>query len=146
MKTKRNYFLLILFSLFTLFCMVMIFMFSFQSGEASAGVSVSFYDIFLQLTGFDFISHDAFRKIAHFCEFAALGFGFCGTVYFWCNESKFLLPFVLSVLYALSDEIHQMFVPERAGRIFDIFVDACGSSFGIFVLYLFLIVFKKIKS
>ena len=145
MKTKRNYFALIIFALFTVFCMVMIFMFSFQSGEASAGVSVSFYDIFIEYTGFDFISHDAFRKLAHFSEFAALGFGFCGTVYFYKTKLKIIFPLILSVLYAVSDEIHQLFVPERACRVLDIVVDSIGSLCGIGVFCLLIIIFKQIK-
>lgn len=145
MKTKRNYIALVLFAIFTAFCMVMIFMFSFQSGEASAGVSVSFYDIFIEYTGFDFISHDAFRKLAHFSEFAALGFGFCGTVYFYKTELKVVVPLILSVLYAVSDEIHQFFVPERACRVFDIFVDSIGSLCGIAVFCFLIAVFNKIK-
>ncbi len=145
MKIKRNYFALTLFSLFTLFCMNLIFSFSFQSGTESAGVSVSFYDMFIDITGFDFISHDAFRKLAHFCEFAALGFGFAGTVYFYKNQASVIIPLILSGLYAVSDEIHQYFVPERACRIFDVFVDLSGSFFGILFFVLLLIIIKKIK-
>jgi len=35
--------------------------------------------------------------------------------------------------YALSDEIHQLFVPGRAFQVFDLFIDFLGSLFGVFL-------------
>ena len=42
---------------------------------------------------------------------------------------------VWSFLYACSDEWHQTFVPERAGRISDLRFDAFGFLLGIALLY-----------
>lgn len=143
MKIKGNKIGFVIFSLLSLFVMVLIFMFSYQSAEMSSGTSLSFYDIFIDLTGFRFITHNAFRKIAHFCEFAALGFCVEGSVYFYRNKLTPLIPLVISVLYAISDEVHQLFVPERACRIFDIFVDSLGSLFGIFVFFLVILIYNR---
>ena len=38
-------------------------------------------------------------------------------------------------MYAITDEIHQFFVPGRSCRIFDAFVDSCGVITGI-LLYI----------
>lgn len=145
MKIKGSKIGFFIFSLMSLSCMVLIFMFSYQSAEVSSGTSLSLYDVFIELTGFVFITHNAFRKIAHFCEFAALGFFVCGSVYFRRNKFNFYVPLIISVLYAVSDEIHQLFVPERACRAFDVFVDSCGSLFGILVFFLIVLIYNKIS-
>ena len=41
---------------------------------------------------------------------------------------------IIGVLYAISDEYHQTFVPLRDGRVRDVVID----SIGIFLMYLFL--------
>ena len=145
MKSKRNIPLFVLFLLMSIFAMVMIFLFSYQGAEISAGVSSSVYDLFIRLTGFDFISHGAFRKIAHFSEFMFFGFSVIGTLYFWLGKLKFPHSFIFCVLYSVSDEIHQYFVPGRACRIFDVFVDSCGSLFGILIFILLIFVINKLK-
>ena len=40
---------------------------------------------------------------------------------------KWLLPVGVSGLYAVTDEIHQYFVPGRACRLLDVTVDTCGA-------------------
>ncbi len=146
MKNKRNYFAFSIFLILTVICMILIFKFSSQSGEDSSGVSISFYDIFLKITGFDFINHDVFRKFAHFSEYAALGFCSFATLFFYFNKTKKLISFIFCFLYAVSDEIHQFFVPERAGRFSDVLIDCSGSVLGILIFTLILILFNKIRS
>jgi len=41
------------------------------------------------------------------------------------------LAFVICVLYAASDEIHQLFVPGRSGQLSDVGIDAFGALLGI---------------
>lgn len=41
------------------------------------------------------------------------------------------LAVALSALYACTDEIHQLFVADRAGMITDVLLDSCGAIFGI---------------
>jgi len=36
------------------------------------------------------------------------------------------LAIIISVLYAVSDEIHQLFVPTREGKIRDVLIDSLG--------------------
>lgn len=43
----------------------------------------------------------------------------------------------LSFLYALSDEMHQHFVPNREGRFHDVLIDTAGAALGLFIMWLF---------
>jgi len=43
---------------------------------------------------------------------------------------------VLTLLYAVSDEVHQLFVPTRAGRVMDLGFDFLGILVGFFLSYL----------
>ena len=47
--------------------------------------------------------------------------------------AKFRLALSFSVLYALSDEVHQIFVPTRTFQIQDLIVDAFGALLGLFL-------------
>ena len=47
------------------------------------------------------------------------------------TKKAYAIAFVLSVIYAVTDEIHQIFVPGREGKISDVVIDSSGSFFGI---------------
>ena len=55
----------------------------------------------------------------------------------------FLLTVVISIIYAVLDELHQHFVPGRSSSISDIFLDSLGISFSS-VIYFILMVYSKI--
>ena len=81
------------------------------------------------------------RKAAHAAEYALLGG--CLVLPFAFHLQKrgralFALPLAASVVYACSDELHQLFIAERAGRILDIGIDSGGACLGI-LLALFLL-------
>lgn len=120
----------VIFWLLTLAIMYIIFGFSSESGEESKEVSESVLSVIIEYIG-NIISHNALRKLAHFSEYAALGFCMSGAIYFTFSKNRFYIPLIPCVLYAAGDEIHQYFVPERACRLFDVFVDSCGSLTGI---------------
>jgi hypothetical protein len=46
-----------------------------------------------------------------------------------------MLAFVLTVLYAVSDEYHQTFVPGRNGTPADALIDAAGAGLGLWLLH-----------
>jgi len=46
--------------------------------------------------------------------------------------------FGITMLYALSDEWHQSFVPDRAGRLDDVVTDAIGATIGLVVAWIVL--------
>ncbi|MBQ7542300.1 MAG: VanZ family protein [Clostridia bacterium] len=121
-------------------CAAAIFLFSSQNGadsaELSGSVMLPFVRVLYELFGD--ASHNVFRKFAHFFIFAALMF-FVYHAFFRTRRRRRLspgLPFLLCVLYAVSDEVHQLFVPERACRLFDVGVDALGCVLGGLCFYL----------
>ncbi len=122
--------------LLVLFCMYIIFSFSAQTGEASAEESLSVLGKLMNFV-FIYIDHNTFRKIAHFLEYCALSF-LCYNAFFHTRSHlKPYVPFAISFLYCVSDEIHQYFVPGRACRLFDIGVDTCGIILGLLVFRIF---------
>lgn len=46
-----------------------------------------------------------------------------------------LVSFLFTLLYAISDEVHQMFVPLREGRVSDLLFDAIGALLGIILAW-----------
>jgi VanZ family protein len=68
--------------------------------------------------------HFIVRKLAHFTEYAILGF--VAARAFRASPRWFLISAVLIVVYALLDEYHQSFVPSRTASIFDSFIDMAG--------------------
>lgn len=74
------------------------------------------------------------RKIFHITEYAVLSILLVNALFVSVGFKKsniYLLSFVLGVLYAISDEIHQYFVPGRFFSIVDILIDSIGVTVGI---------------
>ncbi len=131
------------------FWMILIFILSAenaeQSSETSAGFSYWLFSVIYPdfndmdsatqhtlLVQFSFI----IRKAAHFTLYFILGIlSFLNTQAFLRIKLRFktLLSFWFSVLYAASDELHQLFVPGRAGQIRDVAIDGCGAFLGIVI-------------
>lgn len=55
------------------------------------------------------------------------------------NKKFIILGILIMMLYAASDEIHQLFVPGRCATIFDFLIDASGILFaaGLYSLYVY---------
>ena len=87
------------------------------------------------------------RKSAHFIGYMILGILASGLILYYGNiNKKYLLAFLICVIYAISDEIHQLFVPGRAGQVRDVLIDSAGSFLGIILVMAFvklLIKFNK---
>lgn len=73
------------------------------------------------------------RKLAHFSIYTILG------ITTMCHMSTYAVSkynrigssLLVGVLYAVSDEIHQLFVSGRSGQITDVLIDTIGVLFGI---------------
>ena len=76
------------------------------------------------------VSQFAIRKLAHFSEFALLGF-----LTFALIKWKSVL---VCGLYAATDEIHQCFVLGRSCEFRDWCIDFCGVMFGVLIMWLIL--------
>lgn len=90
------------------------------------------------------------RKTAHFTEYAILGALFyLNLIQFPKLNShikKLLLPILFSFLYAITDELHQIFVPGRSAQFRDVLIDTLGASFGCLLIHTLLTLFTKLKS
>jgi VanZ family protein len=79
------------------------------------------------------------RKAAHFTEYAILGglafYTYCHL--FRRSWHSFPIAVVFGGLYALSDEIHQHFVPGRVMALEDVLIDTCGVITGALFVALF---------
>ena len=76
------------------------------------------------------------RKSAHILLFAILGVlaQLCAVKYL--KKRQLLWATIFCLLYAIGDEIHQVFVPGRAGLVSDVLIDFVSSFAGIGILYL----------
>ena len=76
------------------------------------------------------IVHLITRKLAHFTEYAILGFfaarAFRTSPRPSISNRWFLISLAVVVVYALLDEYHQTFVPSRTGTIYDSLIDIAG--------------------
>jgi VanZ family protein len=73
-------------------------------------------------------------KVAHFLEYIPFGFFMARALALKSPAAKkadlWLRFFLFALLYALSDEVHQLFVPGREFSPLDIFFDMMGASLG----------------
>lgn len=84
------------------------------------------------------------RKTAHFLEYFILGILSAITALTYKHNAlklKMIFSLAFCVLYSVSDEVHQYFVPGRSCRGLDICIDTVGSAVAIFLI--FIIVFRK---
>lgn len=80
-------------------------------------------DLGTGLGGWDLV----LRKLAHTAEYAVLG------ALLVRATGRAGLAVGLGTLYAVSDEIHQTFVPGRMGSPVDVAIDAVGVACGVFL-------------
>ena len=78
------------------------------------------------------------RKLAHFTEYAILGFvaarAFRTSPRPAISSRWYLISATLVVTFALMDEYHQSFVPTRTGSIYDSLIDIAGGLTALLVV------------
>lgn len=118
--------------------MIIIFIMSSFNAEDSANQSNFIVNIIANILNINNISLLSLiiRKLAHFTEYLILGTLVINM--FTKNNAKktYLLSILLCIIYAISDEIHQIFVPGRACQLKDILIDSVGSITGIYLFKL----------
>lgn len=137
MKTKKliihrtGSLILLIAVMLTIFCL------SAQDATDSAEVSGSVVSWIHKLLNID-LPDGTLRTIAHGCEFAALGFLMLNAFRAFRKDFKAVLSILFSFLYAVTDELHQLFVPGRAFQLIDLAVDLTGIIVGtaIFIVLL----------
>ena len=83
------------------------------------------------------------RKMAHATEYAILGMLLIGV--FYPVKKYYLIAFLVSVVYSVTDEVHQLFVPGRSGQPTDVMIDSLGALIGILLILAFISLTKRRK-
>ena len=129
--------------------MAMSYSFSAQNAEISGGISSGITEKlvapFTPIPPFTleermeivFFVSGIIRKLAHFFSYAALSVSTVSFIDCYQKDRKATVGISLLVclLYAASDEVHQLFVSGRSGQISDVVLDFCGAILGAFIFY-----------
>ena len=125
--------------------MGLIFYLSHQPAEQSSELSAGVMEMLLNVLVVIFpiheeipIIHFLIRKAAHFFAYFVLGILVVHAL------SKSLKPIwkgsvialVICVLYAITDEVHQLFIPGQSGEVRDVLLDSVGAAVGLSVYLL----------
>ena len=132
--------------LVVLLWMSLIFILSHQPGAASSSLSSGITEAIIKTiekvlpeADFDIRTfHHIVRKNAHFIAYFVLG---ALTVNALRRSGlrgfrSIVFSLIICVLYAISDEVHQLFIPGRSGEMRDVLIDSTGACFGIVVFSL----------
>lgn len=136
--------------------MIVVFYFSSQGGQSSTSSSKKVANVVVNIINIngkmDNIEKQVLvdkidpyvRKMAHYSIYIIGGILITNAIYtFMTIEARVITKsFIIGCLYAISDEIHQLFVPGRSGKVTDVIIDSLGVLTGIVI---FLIVEKIIK-
>ena len=87
------------------------------------------------------------RKLAHFTLYAIGGILILLHInlYKISDKNKVIISCSIGTAYAITDELHQLFVPGRSGEIRDVFIDSFGIIIGIIIIRLLLKMIKRGK-
>lgn len=119
-------------------CMGVIFYFSSQPATLSQSVSDRFAFL-LRLPFGSFIV----RKAAHFLEFAGLAVLVFNALHSTFGKFRPFAAFAFTAAYAITDEVHQIFVDGRACRFFDWLVDCSGAAAALIFVCLIIFLSRK---
>ena len=142
--------------------MLVIFMFSAQPGDVSQEISGGLSHLCMQVLNDLFglgwsdlkelqlaeIWDYPIRKLAHMTEF-----GILAMLFYWALGSynvrisglkkRYLYAWLLAIVYAASDEFHQLFVPNRDGNLLDVAVDGIGAMIALLFVFFFMCLVRK---
>lgn len=135
----------------TIIWMIVIFYLSHQPAKTSSELSSTLLEIvltFLSVLPISFdpeLLHIFIRKLAHFSAYFILGMLVYHSVYLFCKHENrsIIVAITISIIYAISDEFHQTFIPGRSGEFRDVLIDSFGALTGIIFYVVLLFVFRK---
>lgn len=124
--------------------MGVIFYFSHQPADVSRSLSSGLTDaVFRVVAGVFKIDvttgtgdqlawlHHLIRKLAHGGLYFVLALLVVNAMGRPIGRKMYLATFVFCVLYAVSDEVHQLYVPGRGGQVGDVLIDSGGALMGL---------------
>lgn len=161
MKSRKILVLRYLFWALSVVIMTFIFLSSSQNAQQSSNTSGSFIKSLLTafFDGFEEMSEEAkaalvsslqhfVRKAAHFSVYMLLGMSLSSALFTYDIKTiyKIGLSASLSLIYAVSDEVHQLFVPGRGGMVTDVLLDFSGSVIGIAFVSATVYIYRRLVS
>jgi VanZ family protein len=112
-----------------------------ESGPARWGLALAWMGFIFYLSSLPSIPYlgggwyTDLRDIAgHFTVYAVLALLWKRALAHAGVERATRWAFIVAVVYGVSDEFHQSFVPGRTPDIFDIVTDAAGAAFGLWLM------------
>ena len=123
----------IIFGILLIVWLIIIFLFSSENAEKSTKTSDGFINTITNILNIEKpkdkekVSHIV-RKIAHFTEYFVLGL--------IPINNKLIIGIILCMIYASSDEIHQIFIDGREAKLLDVLIDTLGSAASLIILNL----------
>lgn len=155
LKIKR-----IVFAILTIITFIAIFIFSGQNGNKSGNTSRNFTRRIIEILPIcrdleeykkdEIVENSQYiiRKLAHFTIYTLAGINMMGvaSTYDINNRRKFANVLLVGTMYAISDEIHQMFTGGRTPAILDVGIDCLGIFFGSLIVFSISRVFKINKN
>ena len=129
----------------TAIILLCIFSLSAQNADDSKELSDSFVRKILEWLHLD-IPGEVLRKFAHMLEFTALAACLGNAIYTtWKYRFSAVISLFVTVICAVGDEIHQIFVPGRAFQLSDILIDSIGAVIGITAYLILYKIYQIIK-
>lgn len=140
--------------------MIMIYIFSSRpaeiSGQNSLALADYIYSAYENISRQEVVATERvdvlktldhiIRKGAHITEYAILLIAIAWPL--WISRPRLrgarlaLMAIGITVLYAATDEFHQIFVPGRSGEIRDVLIDSIGACIGYLVFYIIIAISK----
>lgn len=151
MKKNKRIILIIL----TIIWMLIIFWFSSQNSTQSSGTSQKVIKAVLKIVSnveqeqeniiVEQMQHIV-RKMAHFSIYMIGGILLINLVSTYTAKKAWMYAWLIGTMYAITDEIHQYFVPGRSCEIRDVVIDSSGVIIGIVMVVLIKYILTKLKT
>ncbi|MBL8122116.1 VanZ family protein [Candidatus Saccharibacteria bacterium] len=94
----------------------------------------------LHESGATWLTMHEVRKIAHFLLYMVLGMSLLNLLRALLKRRHVTYAILGAALYAISDEIHQLFITGRSSELRDVLLDTIGASVGVSI---YLLVVRK---
>ncbi|MBS4538843.1 VanZ family protein [Clostridium sp. D2Q-11] len=136
----------IIYLILTIIWMGVIFYFSHQPGDISGNQSGELLVKIGLITEQDLIHQTdkaqmlqfIIRKVAHMSVYFILSILLILTFKIFIIKHYYLLSWIIATVYAITDEFHQSFIPDRGPSVKDVFIDSFGALIGL-AIYIFII-------
>lgn len=136
---------LLIYILLSILCMITIFTFSSKNTNESNGTSKGLIKYFVHTYEKVFdkdIDEEKvisklnypIRKLAHYSIYLLLGIFIYNIFLLTGVKHKVLISILICMIYAITDETHQLFVSGRTGQVLDVFIDTIGSLTSILLI------------